>query len=107
MRGAGRNLLEKCDRLIAVDISETSVRECERRFHDYPNAKFEVGNGEDLSSIRSSSIDAVWSFDVFVHINKHQFKSYIAEFARVLKPGGVGLIQHGSTGARLAAGAAT
>jgi SAM-dependent methyltransferase len=99
--GAGRwteYLLQKCDRLIAVDICETSVRECERRFHDYPNAKFEVGNGEDLSSIGSSSIDAVWSFDVFVHINKHQFKSYIAEFARVLKPGGTGLIQHGSTG---------
>jgi SAM-dependent methyltransferase len=99
--GAGRwteYLLRKCHQLIAVDISETSVRECQRRFHDYPNARFEVGNGEDLPSIGSGSVDAVWSFDVFVHINKQQFKSYIAELARVLKPGGVGLIQHGSTG---------
>jgi SAM-dependent methyltransferase len=99
--GAGRwteYLLKKCDQMFAVDISETSVHECERRFSSYPNAKFEVGNGHDLSSISTGSVDAVWSFDVFVHINKPQFRSYVVEFARVLKPGGVGLIQHGSTG---------
>jgi len=99
--GAGRwteYLLEKCDRLIGVDISETSVRECERRFHDSRKAIFEVGNGENLSSIESGSVDAIWSFDVFVHINKPQFRSYLAEFARVLRADGLGLIQHGSTG---------
>lgn len=99
--GAGRwtqYLLKKSCRLIAVDISETSVHECKRRFHDYPSAKFEVGSGEDLSSIENNSIDAVWSFDVFVHINKQQFNSYIVELARVLKPDGIGLIQHGTTG---------
>ena len=97
--GAGRwteYLIENCDQLIGVDISETSVRECERRFRDYPKARFEVGNGDDLASIQSGSIDGVWSFDVFVHINKHQVKSYVSELARVMKPGGVELIQHGS-----------
>ena len=90
--GAGRwteYLLEKCDQMFSVDISETSVRECERRFSGYPNAKFEMGNGHDLSSISTGSVDAVWSFDVFVHINKPQFKSYMVEFPRI-KPGGVG-----------------
>ena len=99
--GAGRwteYLLEKSDRLIGVDVSETSVQECERRFHDHSKATFEVGNGENVSSIETSSVDAIWSFDVFVHINKPQFKSYISDFARVLRPNGVGLIQHGSTG---------
>lgn len=97
--GAGRwteYLIDKCDRLIGVDISETSVRECKRRFRDHPNARFEVGNGENLGCIESGSVNGIWSFDVFVHINKQQFKSYVSEFARVLKPGGVGLIQHGS-----------
>ena len=99
--GVGRwteYLVDKCDRLIGVDISERCVWECQRRFHDRPYATFEVGNGEDLPSVESGSIDVVWSFDVFVHINKQQFTSYVAEFARVLKPGGVGLIQHGSAG---------
>jgi SAM-dependent methyltransferase len=97
--GAGRwteYLIEQCGRLIGVDISEASVRECKRRFSDYPNARFEVGNGEDLALIENGSVDGVWSFDVFVHINKREFKSYVSDFARVLKPGGVGLIQHGS-----------
>jgi len=99
--GAGRwteYLLKRCDHLIGIDISEASVHECERRFHKYHNARFEVGNGDNLSSIASSSVDAVWSFDVFVHINKQQFKSYLIELARVLKPGAIGLIQHGSVG---------
>jgi hypothetical protein len=34
----------------------------------------------------------------FVHINSEEFSSYAAEFARVLKPGGFVVIQHGSTG---------
>jgi SAM-dependent methyltransferase len=99
--GAGRwteYLLARCDRLIGVDISETSVSECRRRFREHANASFEVGNGKDLSSVTSDSIDGIWSFDVFVHINKHQFESYISELARVLKAGGAGLIQHGSAG---------
>src|ERR1700733_13763425 len=99
--GAGRwteYLLGKCNHLIGVDISETSVCECRRRFSEFPNATFEVGNGDDLSSVKRGSEGGIWSFDVFVHINKHQFKSYITEFARVLKAGGAGLIQHGSLG---------
>jgi len=99
--GAGRwtdYLLDRCDRLIGSDISETYVRECERRFRNRPHASFAVGNGENLPTIESGSIDRVWSFDVFVHINKAQFSSYVAEFARVLKPGGVGLLHHGSSG---------
>ena len=102
--GAGRwteYLLDRCDRLIGIDISETCVRECEHRFQNRLHASFAVGNGEDLPTIESGSIDGVWSFDVFVHINKAQFNSYVAEFARVLKPGGVGLLHHGSSGGTL------
>jgi ubiquinone/menaquinone biosynthesis C-methylase UbiE len=77
------------------------LRECEHRFQNRPHASFAVGNGEDLPTIESGSIDGVWSFDVFVHINKAQFNSYVAEFARVLKPGGVGLLHHGSSGGTL------
>ncbi len=98
--GAGRwteDLVEKCDRLMGIDISAACVRECERRFRNHPHATFAVGNGEDLHTLDSESIDGVWSFDVFVHINKPQFSSYVAEIARVLRPGGVGVLHHGSS----------
>ena len=48
--------------------------------------------------MQTGSTDAIWSFDVFVHINKPQFEAYTKEFARVLKPGGVGVVHHGAVG---------
>lgn len=99
--GAGRwteYLVSRCERLIGIDISVTCVKECRRRFAEFPNAVFEVGNGIDLRSLDNASVDRLWSFDVFVHINKQEFASYVAEFKRVLKPGGIGIIHHGSVG---------
>ena len=51
---------------------------------------FRLGNGSDLAGVASGSIDAVWSFDVFVHVNRAEFKAYAAEIARVLRQGGEG-----------------
>ena len=61
---------------------------------------FLLGNGHDLAGVADRSIDAVWSFDVFVHINEAQWRTYAAEIRRVLKPGGVGVIHHGTVGGR-------
>jgi ubiquinone/menaquinone biosynthesis C-methylase UbiE len=99
--GGGRwtgELQERASKLIGVDISEASVAECRRRFSDAENTEFWVGTGSDLEGISTASTDAIWSFDVFVHINRPQFKSYAKEFARVLRPGGIGIIQHGAVG---------
>jgi SAM-dependent methyltransferase len=96
--GAGRwteYLIAKAGKLIGVDISETCVAECRNRF---PSAEFEVGNGKDIAMIPSGTVDAIWSFDVFVHINGAEFSSYIEEFRRVLKPAGLAIIHHGSVG---------
>lgn len=99
--GAGRwteYLLEESGHLIGVDISEQCVIECRRRFASHPNASFVVGNGADLRSVATGSVDRIWSFDVFVHVNREDFASYLAEFARVLKPGGIGVLHHGAFG---------
>ena len=99
--GGGRwteELIARCRKVTAIDISETCVRECRERFKDAANAEFIVGSGSDLKPIADESVDAVWSFDVFVHINKPEFKNYAREFARVLRPGGKGVLQHGAVG---------
>lgn len=101
--GAGRwteELVSRAGSLIAVDISETCVAECRQRFSHATHAQFLVGSGSDLSALGSASVDAIWSFDVFVHINKAEFAAYVGEFARVLRPGGRGVIQHGAVGGR-------
>ncbi|MGR8932194.1 MAG: methyltransferase domain-containing protein [Gammaproteobacteria bacterium] len=99
--GGGRwtqYLLPRAKTLTAVDISETCVQTCKSKFGHYKHADFVVGNGRDLAMLDDRSIDRIWSFDVFVHINASEFASYISEFARVLQPGGLGVIQHGSSG---------
>jgi ubiquinone/menaquinone biosynthesis C-methylase UbiE len=101
--GGGRwteELIARCNTVKAVDISEACVKECQLRFKDAGNAEFIVGSGSDLKAIRNASVDAIWSFDVFVHVNKPEFRNYASEFARVLRPGGRGVIQHGAVGGR-------
>jgi SAM-dependent methyltransferase len=97
--GAGRwtgDLLTRASRYVGVDISETCTEQCRRRFRDAGHARFVTGSGTDLAEIEDQSIDAIWSFDVFVHINRAEFERYADEFARVLRPGGIGIIHHGA-----------
>ena len=99
--GGGRwteELQKIADRLTGVDISEECVKICQERFKDCANVEFMVGDGKSLEGIEDNSVDSLWSFDVFVHINKPEVDAYGAEFVRVMKPGAVGVIHHGSVG---------
>jgi ubiquinone/menaquinone biosynthesis C-methylase UbiE len=99
--GAGRwtgPLLERARSYVGIDISAACVDYCRKRFGTDPRARFEVGSGRDLAAVADASIDAVWSFDVFVHINCAEIEGYADEFARVLRPGAVAVIHHGGVG---------
>jgi len=97
--GAGRwtsALLDRARNYVGVDISETCTEQCRRRFSGQPHGRFLTGSGVDLLGVEHESVDSIWSFDVFVHINHREFEQYTEEFLRVLKPGGCGVIHHGS-----------
>jgi SAM-dependent methyltransferase len=99
--GAGRwtePLLERARRYIGVDISSTCVDHCRKRFGNDARATFAVGSGRDLAAVENDSIDAIWSYDVFVHINAAEVEGYVDEFARVLRPTAVAVIHHGGVG---------
>jgi ubiquinone/menaquinone biosynthesis C-methylase UbiE len=101
--GAGRwteVLVEMADHLVAVDISDRCIELCKQKFHDCANAEFHVNDGCQLSFIAPSSIDSIWSFDVFVHINPEDVAHYIKEFARILKRGGRGSVHHAADGGK-------
>jgi ubiquinone/menaquinone biosynthesis C-methylase UbiE len=96
--GSGRwteALIGRSSRFVAVDISQACVDVCRARFAASKHATFLLGSGRDLSGVESGSIDALWSFDVFVHVNTGEVRAYAPEFARVLRPGGRGAIHHG------------
>jgi ubiquinone/menaquinone biosynthesis C-methylase UbiE len=101
--GGGRwtePLLELADRLIAVDISAECLRVCAERFRDARNVEFVLTPGHTLPGVADGSVDAIWSFDVFVHINRAEVAQYAVECARVLRPGGVGVLHHGTVGGK-------
>jgi SAM-dependent methyltransferase len=99
--GAGRwteYLIPLSSALHLVDLSQSCINECKGRFGDDLRIQFHVNNGSDLVCIPDASIDRIWSFDCFVHIDPPDVKKYVNECARVLSGGGIALIHHGSTG---------
>lgn len=81
-------------RLLLVDISERCLTICKRRFAGCKNVEYYLTTGTSLKFIPDSSIDFVWSYDVFVHINPADTQTYLREFRRVLAPGGYAAIHH-------------
>lgn len=100
--GGGRwtgPLLQRARRYVGIDISAACIEHCRQMFGAaHPQATFTLGAGSDLPGVANSSIDTIWSFDAFVHINRSEVERYADEFARVLKPGGVAVIHHGAVG---------
>jgi ubiquinone/menaquinone biosynthesis C-methylase UbiE len=98
--GAGRwteHLIPLAADYTGIDLSKTCVEVCSNKFAETAQAKFRSNQGNDLPGVAESSVDVIWSFDVFVHINLVDISSYLDEFRRVLKPGGWAVIHHGTT----------
>jgi ubiquinone/menaquinone biosynthesis C-methylase UbiE len=99
--GAGRwtsVLVEITDTFTAVDIAESCLQICRQQFGAKSGRRFLLGNGKDLTGIADASIDSIWSFGVFVHINVSETAHYVEEFKRVMRPGSVGVVHHGRDG---------
>ena len=94
--GAGKwteTLVTFADSLILVDISKKCLDLCKERFKNYDNIKYVLIKGT-LDFIQDNSIDYIWSYDVFVHINPTDIRSYLHDIQRVLKPQGYSIIHH-------------
>jgi SAM-dependent methyltransferase len=81
-------------RLILVDVSDRPLTLCRERFADAENVEYVLSSGNDLPGVADASVDAIWSFDVFVHVAPLDQAGYLAEIGRVLRPGGVAVIHH-------------
>ncbi len=95
--GAGRwteYLLKKSKELILADISEKALDICEGKFQKEANIKFYCINDKGLSFLSNNSVDYIWSYDVFVHINPTDTENYIDDFSKILRPGGHAIIHH-------------
>lgn len=99
--GAGRwsEVLAKLSKkLILVDLTEESIAVCKKKLHHYSHCLFYQNDGTDLSFLDNSSIDYVWSFDVFVHISPEDTECYLKALSSILVKGGIAIIHHPAQG---------
>ena len=87
---------------VGFDISKSGIQACRRRFARAPHMRFEhldVWNGEynaagkvtELDTVfpaPDGSVDLAFATSVFTHMRMAGVRRYLAECARVLKPGG-------------------
>jgi SAM-dependent methyltransferase len=81
-----------------VDRVAECIEACRRRFAGDAHVHCELNDGRSLSILPDASVDFVFSFDSFVHIDRDIVGAYLAEIARTLKPGGKGFIHHSNFG---------
>jgi SAM-dependent methyltransferase len=95
--GVGRNtraLMRRFDSGIGIDISPTMISLARHYTENDPvKAAYAVNGGDDLSAVRSGSIDFLYSHIVLQHLRHRRQRRYIAEFMRVLAPDGIAAFQ--------------
>jgi SAM-dependent methyltransferase len=90
-------LLPRCERLIATDTSPAMLRMLRGRFGESERIDYRLLDGRGLAFLGDETIDAAFSYDVFVHIQHWDIYNYLREVRRVLMPGGKAIIQHANT----------
>lgn len=95
--GGGRwtQFLTRARELVLVDLNPEFFGYLRDRFSQTGcELRFYSTRDSELDGVASDSIDFVFSFDVFVHIDPPDIASYLAHISRVLKPGGRAVIQY-------------
>lgn len=90
-------LLPKCRHLIAADISSQMIRNLRWRFRASSSLSYVLLDGQGLTGVQDDSVDAVVSYDVFVHLTHWDIFNYLREIRRVLRDGGVAILHHANT----------
>jgi len=91
-------LIRNCEQLIAVDLSPACIKYCRQTFPNNERLRFFVNDGKTLPEVPDRSVDFIFSFDSLLHTEADAMESYLIEFQRVLKPGGLGFIHHSNLG---------
>jgi SAM-dependent methyltransferase len=94
--GVGRlsqALAEEFREVVGVDISYTMVEAAQRFDRQGGRVRYLVNTEPDLRLLEDASFDFVYSSITLQHIPPEPAARYVAEFMRVLRPGGIALFQ--------------
>ncbi|MEA2162980.1 MAG: hypothetical protein QOK37_1107 [Thermoanaerobaculia bacterium] len=94
--GGGRwtQYLARAGHLIVVEFNPQSFAYLRWRFPDIPLTTYQT-SGAEMEGIGPATVDFVFTFDVFVHLEPEVIGNYLREIERVLRPGGVAVVHYG------------
>jgi len=81
-------------RLTLMDIHPANLGACRTRLGDRHGIRYLTNNGFDFAPVEEASLSAIFCYDAMVHFSPDLVASYLADAARVLKPGGRALFHH-------------
>ena len=75
---------------VGLDISEVMIERARQLNRAFPGCDFKVNSTAALAAIADRSMDLVYTRYVLQHVpDRAAIRSYIADFMRILKPGGL------------------
>jgi ubiquinone/menaquinone biosynthesis C-methylase UbiE len=86
-------LAKSARRVVPVDVNENCLSACQKRFEHPTHIKYHLCDGESLP-VPDASLDFIWTFDSFVHMDPPVVRAYPREIGRVLRPGGCAVVHH-------------
>ena len=99
--GAGfwsEELAKQANSLHLVDIVPSCIELSKERLANYPNVNYHLTEGDTLEFLEDKSINLIFSWNTFVHINEDDTLIYLKEMMRVLAPDGHAIIHHPAIG---------
>jgi len=87
-------LVQHAAKVHLFDLNESCIEACRQRFAGADHVTYCVNDGASLPGVADESVDFVWSYDSFVHMEADTIAAYLGEFSRVLRPGGRAVIHH-------------
>ena len=94
--GAGRlsrALAGHFERVVGIDVSSSMIDTARSLNADVPNVEFRENPSARIENVADASVDFVYSTMTLQHIPARLAEGYVAEFFRVLAPGGVAVFQ--------------
>lgn len=79
--------------LTIVDYHDELLQQL-RRNYDRKHMVFVRNHGDDFPGVPDHSIDFLWSFGVFVHLDAPLIQAYLGNMQRILKPGANVVLQY-------------
>jgi SAM-dependent methyltransferase len=88
-------LLDRCDRILAVDFSRVALRRARRRFAGEP--RVEVRQFDARVEDPGRAFDLVFCAELFYYLNREEFENVASRMVRWVAPGGDLCLVHGTS----------